>query len=88
MVAAPLPALRASRIAPIAAMRDVATPDRPLTKITVAGSVVAGASARPARLGPQRQAGGQTLSAILGGVLFAFIGVALLTPLIGRPVVA
>ncbi|WP_433121040.1 ABC transporter permease [Micromonospora sp. CA-246542] len=87
VVAALLPALRASRIPPIAAMQDVATPDRPLTKITVAGSVVTGIGAVLLFLGLSGNAGGQTLVTILGGVLFAFIGVALLTPLISRPVV-
>ncbi|WCN84410.1 ABC transporter permease [Micromonospora sp. LH3U1] len=87
VVAALLPALRASRIPPIAAMQDVATPDRPLTKVTVAGSVVTGIGAVLLFLGLSGNAGGQTLATILGGVLFAFIGVALLTPLISRPVV-
>ncbi|MEU7924407.1 FtsX-like permease family protein [Micromonospora sp. NPDC049801] len=87
VVAALLPALRASRIPPIAAMQDVATPDRSLTKITVAGSVVTGIGAVLLFLGLSGNAGGQTLATILGGVLFAFIGVALLTPLISRPVV-
>lgn len=87
VVAALLPALRASRIPPIAAMQDVATPDRPLTKITVTGSVVTGIGAVLLFLGLSGNAGGQTLITILGGVLFAFIGVALLTPLISRPVV-
>ena len=88
VVAALLPALRASRIPPIAAMQDVATPDRPLTKITVTGSVVTGIGAVLLFLGLSGNAGGQTLATILGGVLFAFIGVALLTPLISRPVVS
>ncbi|GLY26107.1 FtsX-like permease family protein [Micromonospora sp. NBRC 101691] len=88
LVAALLPALRASRIPPIAAMQDVATPDRPLTKITVAGAVVTTVGAVLLALGLTDNAGGSTLAAILGGVLFAFVGVALLTPLISRPVVS
>ncbi|MGY0005515.1 ABC transporter permease [Micromonospora sp. I033] len=88
VVAALLPALRASRIPPIAAMQDVATPDRPLTKVTVGGSVVTAIGAGLLFLGLGGHAGGNTLATILGGVLFAFIGVALLTPLISRPVVA
>ncbi|MBM0233813.1 ABC transporter permease [Micromonospora sp. STR1_7] len=88
VVAALLPALRASRIPPIAAMQDVATPDRPLTKVTIAGSLVTGIGAVLLFLGLSGNAGGQTLATILGGVLFAFIGVALLTPLISRPVVS
>ena len=41
VVAALLPALRAARIPPVAALREAATPDRPLTKLTVAGAVIA-----------------------------------------------
>ncbi|MEU6207416.1 FtsX-like permease family protein, partial [Micromonospora musae] len=88
VVAALLPALRASRIPPIAAMQDVATPDRPLTRITVTGGVVSAIGAVLLFLGLSGNAGGNTLVTILGGVLFAFIGVALLTPLISRPVVS
>ncbi|MFJ2086120.1 ABC transporter permease [Micromonospora chokoriensis] len=88
VVAALLPALRAARIPPIAAMQDVATPDRPLTKVTVAGSLVTAIGAVLLFLGLSGNARGQTLTTILGGVLFAFIGVALLTPLISRPVVS
>ncbi|MEU4623784.1 ABC transporter permease [Actinoplanes sp. NPDC023801] len=88
VVAAVLPALRASRIAPVAAMQDVATPDRPLTKITVAGAVVASAGAAALGTGLFADAGDATLYLILGGVLVTFIGIALLTPLISRPVVS
>ncbi|MFI9638760.1 ABC transporter permease [Micromonospora sp. NPDC051925] len=88
VVAALLPALRASRIPPIAAMQDVANPDRPLTKVTVTGGVVTGIGAVLLFLGLNGNAGDNTLAVILGGVLFAFIGVALLTPLISRPVVS
>ncbi|MFI2713751.1 ABC transporter permease [Micromonospora sp. NPDC018662] len=88
VVAALLPALRAARIPPIAAMQDVATPDRPLTKVTVGGAVVTGIGAVLLFVGLSGNAGGNTLATILGGVLFAFIGVALLTPVISRPVVS
>ncbi|WP_433393735.1 ABC transporter permease [Micromonospora sp. KLBMP9576] len=88
VVAALLPALRASRIPPIAAMQDVATPDRPLTRITLVGAVVTAIGGALLALGLTGNAGGSTLATILGGVLFAFIGVALLTPLISRPVVS
>lgn len=88
VVAALLPALRASRIPPIAAMQDVANPDRPLTRVTVGGAVVTAIGAGLLFLGLGGHAGDNTLATILGGVLFAFIGVALLTPLISRPVVS
>jgi len=87
VVAALLPALRASRISPVAAMQEAAAQDRPLTKITVSGAVIGAAGSVLLALGLTGQAGGNTLWAILGGVLVSFIGVALLTPLISRPVV-
>ncbi|MEU8818906.1 ABC transporter permease [Actinoplanes sp. NPDC048796] len=85
VVAAVLPALRASRIAPVAAMQDVATPDRPLTKVTVAGAIVGAAGAALLGVGLY---GASSLLLILAGVLVTFIGIALLTPLISKPVVA
>ncbi|OHX02505.1 MULTISPECIES: ABC transporter permease [Micromonospora] len=88
VIAALLPAVRASRIPPIAAMQDVATPDRPLTKVTIGGAVVTGIGAVLLFIGLGGHAGDSTLATILGGVLFAFIGVALLTPIISRPVVS
>jgi putative ABC transport system permease protein len=88
VLAATLPALRASRIAPVAAMQDVATPDRPLTKVSVSGAVVGAAGAAALGIGLSGRAGGATLALILAGVLVAFIGIALLTPLISRPVVS
>ncbi|MGC9669933.1 ABC transporter permease [Planosporangium sp. 12N6] len=88
LVAALLPALRASRIPPVAALQEVATPDRPLTKITVAGSLVAAVGAAILGYGLSGRAHGSTLALILSGVLVCFIGVALLTPVLARPVVS
>ena len=51
VVAAVLPALRASRIPPIAALQEVATPDRPLTKLTVSGALVGAAGGTVLGLG-------------------------------------
>jgi putative ABC transport system permease protein len=87
VVAAVLPALRASRISPVAAMQDVSTPDRPLTRITVAGTLVTAAGATTLGLGLAGN-GDATLWTILSGVLVTFIGIALLTPMISRPVVS
>jgi putative ABC transport system permease protein len=88
VIAALMPALRASRIPPVAAMQDVANPDRPLTRITVAGGIVGGIGGAILALGLSGNAGDSTLWTILGGVLLTFIGVALLTPLISKPVVS
>ncbi|HEX6870550.1 MAG TPA: FtsX-like permease family protein [Micromonosporaceae bacterium] len=86
VIAAVIPAVRASRIPPVAAMRDAATTDKPLTKLTVAGAVVLGVGAVALGLGLTDNAGDQALWTILGGVMLAFIGTALLTPLVARPV--
>jgi putative ABC transport system permease protein len=85
LVAAVIPALRASRVPPVAAMQEVATPDRPLTRVTTVGG---GITAVGAALLAYGLAGSGGLWTILGGVLVAFIGVALLTPIISRPVVS
>jgi putative ABC transport system permease protein len=87
LIAALVPALRASRVAPIAALRESAATDRPLTKITILGAVVTVGGAVPLIWGLSG-AGGATLSLILAGVLALLVGVALLTPVISRPVVS
>jgi putative ABC transport system permease protein len=86
LIAALLPALRASKIPPVAALAEVATPDRPLTRVGIAGAstTVVGAGLLTWGLSG---AGDATLWLVLLGVLISFIGVALLTPLVVRPVV-
>jgi putative ABC transport system permease protein len=86
VAAALLPAIRAARVPPVAAMREAATGDRPLTRLTIAGAVVLAAGSGLLGLGLSGNAGDATLWTILGGVLLAFIGAALLTPLVARPV--
>ncbi|HLT10000.1 MAG TPA: FtsX-like permease family protein [Micromonosporaceae bacterium] len=86
VIAALVPAVRASRIPPVAALRDAAIPDRPLTKLTLAGAAVLATGAGLLAVGLTGSAGDQTLWTILGGVLLSFIGTALLTPLVARPV--
>jgi putative ABC transport system permease protein len=88
LVAALLPALRAARVPPVAAMQEAATPDRPLTRLSIAGALVAAAGGALLTLGLSGNAAGQELWAVLGGVLVCFVGVALLTPLVARPVVS
>ncbi|WP_426504265.1 ABC transporter permease [Dactylosporangium sp. McL0621] len=87
IVAALMPAVKASRVAPIAAMRESATPDRPLTRLTVSGAIVT-ALATGALVWGLTGAGGATLALVFGGVLGVLIGVALLTPIISKPLVA
>ncbi|MDQ1586094.1 MAG: putative transport system permease protein [Actinomycetota bacterium] len=81
-LAAFMPARRASKVAPVAALRDAATPDRSLKRQTVIASIVfvLGAIAMARAL----TAGGLKLLGL--GTVLAFIGIALLSPLIGRPV--
>jgi len=86
MLAALPPALRTARIPPMAALREAATPDRPLTRLTVAGVVIGGVGGGLLTFGLTR--GVETpLALIGGGVLVSLVGVALLTPVIARPVV-
>ena len=87
MVAALIPALRASRIPPMAALQEAATPDRPLTRITVIGAGVFAAGATTLGVGLSG-VGDATLWTVLAGVLVSFVGVALLTPVIARPAVS
>ncbi|MFI6095352.1 ABC transporter permease [Lentzea sp. NPDC051213] len=84
MIAAVMPALRASRIAPVAAMREAATPDRPLTKITIIGAAVAALGGTGLGFGFNQA----SLPLIFGGILVAFVGVALLTPILSKPMVS
>jgi putative ABC transport system permease protein len=59
-----------------------------LTKITVTGSLVAATGAVILGYGLSGRAHDSTLWMILAGVLLCFVGVALLTPMIARPVVS
>jgi putative ABC transport system permease protein len=86
LVAAVLPAARASRVPPVAAMQQVATGDRPLTRLSVAGALVLAVGGMLLGLGLTDNAGGNQLWLILVGVVASFVGVALLTPLVARPV--
>jgi putative ABC transport system permease protein len=88
VIAALLPALRASRIPPVAALTEVATPDRPLTRLGIAGGATTAIGAALLGWGLTGNAHDDTVWFVLSGVLVSFIGVALLTPLIARPVVS
>lgn len=81
VLAALLPARRAAAVPPVAAMRDAATPERPLRRQSVVGAVLllAGTSALGAGLDGE--------VALVGvGALLVFLGVAALSPLLSRPV--
>jgi putative ABC transport system permease protein len=86
VVAALVPALRASRVPPIAAMRDAATPDKPLRTLTIAGLVVllAGVAFLVLKL---TKVWKDPLWLILGGgALLTFIGTVMLAPFLSRPI--
>ncbi|MEU4210574.1 FtsX-like permease family protein [Streptomyces sp. NPDC026206] len=86
MLAALSPAMKASRVAPIAVIRASGTPDHGHRKQTVTGAVLLGLGLVLLALG-LFGSGDNALTTILGGVLFTFIGVALLTPLFSGPAV-
>jgi putative ABC transport system permease protein len=89
LVAALLPALRASRIPPVAAMQESAAANRPLTRITVAGLVVTAVGGVALWAGLTDRAGeGNALPVLLVGLLLALTGAALLAPMLARPVAA
>jgi putative ABC transport system permease protein len=87
VVAALLPAFRASRIPPVAAMREPSIPDRPLTVLSISGAVILALGGTLLGLGLTGNLGDADLEGFLAGLLISFVGVALLTPLVSRPVV-
>ena len=87
VVSAYLPARRASRIAPVAAMRDdVAMPQRSLRWRTIGGLVLTAGGI--AALMGSLSAGGQRAASLVGlGVLLTIVGVIVLSPVLSRPVI-
>jgi putative ABC transport system permease protein len=81
-VAALVPARRAARIPPVAALRDAALPDPSLRRSTITGSVLLGLGVLMLVPGLQ---GNLPLLGL--GAIFVFLGVAGLSPLFARPVV-
>jgi putative ABC transport system permease protein len=88
LVAALMPALRAARVPPAAAIREAATGDRPLTRLTVGGGLVTAAGATAVGFALFGRLGDATAPALLAGVLLVFVGAAMLTPVITRPAVS
>jgi putative ABC transport system permease protein len=87
MIAAYLPARRAARIAPVAAMRDeVALPESSLRRrmLIGAGLVVVGIGSI---VGGFAGSGGKGLTFIGIGALVILVGVSLMAPVLGRPVI-
>lgn len=84
VLAALVPAVKASSVPPLAAMREVARPDKPLRVLSIVGAVFAVPGAALVGLA-LTGVGGLTLPALLFGVGLVFLGVALLSPLLTRP---
>ena len=87
LIAAYLPARRAGRISPVAAMRDdIAMPESSLRRRMIVGLVLLVVGAAAAVFGFERSGGSGLL--VLGlGALAVLIAVALMSPLLGRPIV-
>ena len=87
VVAAYIPARRASRIAPVQALRDdIAMPESSLRiRVLVGGLLVVGGAVSMAT--GLAEVGGEVLLQLGLGMLAVLIGVALLSPLIARPVI-
>ncbi|MBT8225696.1 MAG: FtsX-like permease family protein [Dactylosporangium sp.] len=84
LLAAVLPALRAARIPPVAAMQQAATNDRPMTRLTVSGLIVTALGS--ALLGLGLAGDNAPMLLIGGGTLLSLTGVALLAPSLARPI--
>lgn len=82
--AALFPARKAAKIAPVAAMRDSAIPDKPLRRQATVGVVLAAGGAVAMFIGLT----GGPLQVLGLGVFLVFLGIALLSPVLSRPVVA
>jgi putative ABC transport system permease protein len=89
MLAAYLPARRASRIPPVAAMRDdVALPETSLHRRVVLGTVLVAAGIAVMAAGFHVDDGGTGLTMIGVGMLAILVGVSLMSAVLGRPLVA
>ena len=88
VLSALVPAVKASSVPPVAAMREAVNPPKPLRGITIAGAIVFAAGAALLAFGLTDNLGDNTLTGILTGVGIAFVGVTMLTPILSRPLVA
>jgi putative ABC transport system permease protein len=85
LIAAFIPAVKASMVPPVAAMREVVRPDKSLAGLTIAGLALAVPGAG-LLFWALAGAGSLTTPFLAVGVLLLFIGVALLSPLLAKPV--
>jgi putative ABC transport system permease protein len=87
LVAALIPAVRAAKVPPIAALREIGTPDKPLTEITALGAMATAAAVAALAWGLWAYDSTQWW-ALLAGVIGVFLAAALLTPILSRPLVS
>ena len=88
VLSALVPAVKASSVPPVAAMRQAVNPPKPLRGITIAGAIAFGIGAVLLAFGLTDNLGDNTLTGILTGVGIAFVGITMLTPILSRPLVA
>ncbi|MFC3494149.1 ABC transporter permease [Glycomyces rhizosphaerae] len=88
VLSAIVPAVKASGVPPVAAMRDAVNPPKPLRGITIAGLAVTAVGGVLVALGLTDNLGELGLGGFLTGVGIAFVGITLLTPILSRPLVA
>ncbi|GAA4170503.1 ABC transporter permease [Phytohabitans flavus] len=81
VVSAFVPAIRASSVPPLAAMREVSRPDKPLRVLTIVGLVFALPGIGLLVLGLV----GSSLTPLLFGALLTFLGVVIISPLLTKP---
>jgi putative ABC transport system permease protein len=86
VVAAVIPALRASRVPPIAAMREADAPDKPLLRLTVSGLAVLVAGVVLLLLKLFKVWKDPAWVVLGGGALLTFAGAVMLAPALSRPV--
>ncbi|WP_199044620.1 ABC transporter permease [Glycomyces salinus] len=88
LLSALVPAVKASGVPPVAAMRDAVNPPKPLRTITIAGAIVTAVGGSMLALGLLADLGDNELMVILTGIGVSFVGITLLTPILSRPLVA
>lgn len=86
LIAAFAPAIKASLVPPLAAMREVARPDKSLVGLTITGAAFLVPGIGLAILGIVADFTSSTL-VMAAGLGMAFLGAAFLSPLLARPVV-
>jgi putative ABC transport system permease protein len=84
LIAALVPAIRASRVPPVAAMRAAAAEQRSLTRISSIGFAFAGVGVAGVIAGALSDLGGNRWLAVAFGLVLGLLGIALLTPLASR----